>query len=94
MDARETAGVLSQPLIKVAYRVSWVDDMRASWASNPVCSRSLLVMVPLGLSKDTSREETSGEKGCLQRKLSPSELKNTPPMPILAASVAPRRVGS
>ena len=52
---RETAGVLSEPVFRVAHVGSNSSEMRETWASIPACSRSLLVMSPVGLSADTKR---------------------------------------
>ena len=68
--------------------------MTAVWARRPACSRSLLVITPDGLSLDTRESWMSRGKGNLQRKASPWLSKYVPPMPALAASVVPKRVGS
>ena len=49
-ETRDTAGVLSEPVLRVAWAGSNSSDVRETWASVPACSRLLLVMSPFGLS--------------------------------------------
>ncbi len=55
--------MLSDPLEMVAYLMSCETPMRLTWASNPVCSKSLFVVDPLGLSVETRSFCTSSGKG-------------------------------
>ena len=52
---RETAGVLSPPVMMVQCVVGKIVAMMSRWLTIPACSRSLFVMVPLGFSEETSR---------------------------------------
>ena len=61
---RERAvGVLSVPVMKVAYRYSPLSAMSVDWPMMPQCSKSLLVMSPSKLSKETMRSWMSGGNG-------------------------------
>ena len=60
---REIVGVLSVPVRMVQYRTLWSLAMTAVWQMTAACSRSLLVMVPVGFDSDTRAPWTSGEKG-------------------------------
>jgi hypothetical protein len=72
--------------------------MMSCWAMVPANSSSLLLITPVGLSKETREETTTGSKGERQRIgwVDPSEasgMKATPPMPGPAASQAPDMEG-
>ena len=60
---RETVGVLSVLVWMVLQRTSWSWAMMAVWQTTAACSRSLLVMVPVGFDWDTRAPWTSGGKG-------------------------------
>ena len=60
-------GVLSVRLWMVCSRMSAAWARTSSWAMVPASSRSLLVMVPDGLAKDTRALTTGVGKGDLQR---------------------------
>ena len=86
--------MLSHKVAMVCSRTSYVWAMTSRWAATPACSRSLLVMSPARLSAETTRFWRSGGKGLRHRLGRPVVSKKMPPMPGLAASTAPRIVGS
>lgn len=90
---REMAGVLSLRVAMVFSRMSNSWAAMSAWATTPACSKSLLVMSPLGLSSDTSR--CWMWRGYLARHStgSWSSVKSTPPIPRPHASTAPRTEG-
>jgi hypothetical protein len=89
-----TVATLSDELCTVFSRISKCCAKTSSCATPPANSSSLLVMVPAGLSDDTSRCAISAGKGARQRIGSTVPSSNgtkwTPPMPAAAASWAPR----
>jgi hypothetical protein len=61
--AQDWVGVLSVPVAVVSSDTSTSCARTMLYPTRPASSRSEFVMVPDGLSHDTSREETSSGKG-------------------------------
>ena len=92
-----TLAVLSDPVHMVRSRTSANWAITSWWATLPQSSKSLLVIVPVGLEKDTSKSCMRFENGWRHKygwTVPSSEgIKKTPPIPVPAASQAPITAG-
>jgi hypothetical protein len=87
--------VLSDRVLIVCSRTSYLEARTSAWQTSAVCSKSELVSVPILLLLLMSWAEIVGEKGSHQSSglsLGFGEI-HVPPMPTPHASTIPKKVG-
>ena len=90
LRAHDSAAVLSDRACTVRSRTSMAVARTSKWTARPASSRSELVTLPVGLSKETTALVTVGGKGARQHRGGLPGKNQAPPMPAADASTVPK----